>query len=162
MLLRQAFNMICHMPCHMAFGHFRWPWMVNWYLIFEGHSPVARLFKCRSLNICAAVYKISTGTHVSQSLCNSWASCHLKMCTPSEKLHFQLLWWVSSLLAKPLISYCSIDFAGLSLSRVHWTAALLSWWFCNRSHHHCQHSANCYNTCLFHSQQHFRMNTFYE
>jgi len=34
----------------------------------EGHSPVAGLFKCKLLNICAVFYQISTDS-------DSWASC---------------------------------------------------------------------------------------
>jgi len=41
----------------------------------EGHSPVAVLFKCNSLNICAAFYTISTNSVLAQFLCISTASC---------------------------------------------------------------------------------------
>ena len=37
----------------------------------EGHLAVAGLFKCKSSNIYAAIYKISTGTRVARSLCDN-------------------------------------------------------------------------------------------
>ena len=42
----------------------------------EGHSQVAELFKCNSLIICTAFYKISTDSVLTPSLGNSWASCY--------------------------------------------------------------------------------------
>ena len=41
----------------------------------EGHSPVAGLFKCNPLNICAAFYTISTDSVLARFLCISRASC---------------------------------------------------------------------------------------
>ena len=41
----------------------------------EDHSPVADLFKCTTLNICAAFYQISTDSVLARSLSDSWASC---------------------------------------------------------------------------------------
>ena len=42
---------------------------------FEGHSPVANLFKCNSSNICAAFYTLSTDSVLPRFLCISRASC---------------------------------------------------------------------------------------
>ena len=42
---------------------------------FEGHSPVAGLFKGNLSNICAAFYQISTDDVLAPSLSDSWASC---------------------------------------------------------------------------------------
>ena len=43
----------------------------------EGHLPVAGLFKCKPLNICAVFYQISTDSMLVQSLSDSWASFFL-------------------------------------------------------------------------------------
>ena len=43
----------------------------------EGHSQVARLFKCSLSNICAAFYTISTGSVLARFLCISRASCYI-------------------------------------------------------------------------------------
>ena len=42
---------------------------------FEGHSPVADVFKCNPSNICVAFYTISTGSVLAWFLCISRASC---------------------------------------------------------------------------------------
>ena len=42
----------------------------------EGHAPVAGLFKCNPLNICAAFYTISTDNVLARSLGISRASCY--------------------------------------------------------------------------------------
>ena len=42
-----------------------------------GNSLVAELFKCNSLTICVAFYKISNDTVCSMVLSDSWASCHM-------------------------------------------------------------------------------------
>ena len=42
---------------------------------FEGHSPVAGLFKCNPSNICAVYYQISTDSVLARSLNDNWASC---------------------------------------------------------------------------------------
>ena len=42
---------------------------------FEGHLPVARLFKCNPSNTCTAFYMISTDSVVARFLCVSRASC---------------------------------------------------------------------------------------
>ena len=41
----------------------------------EGHSPLADVFKCNPLNICAAFYTISTDSVLAWFLCISKASC---------------------------------------------------------------------------------------
>jgi len=41
----------------------------------EGHSPVADLFKCNLLNLCAALYMIPTDSVLPRFLCISRASC---------------------------------------------------------------------------------------
>ena len=41
---------------------------------FEGHSPVADVFKCNPSNICAAFYTISTDSVLAWFLCISRAS----------------------------------------------------------------------------------------
>ena len=42
---------------------------------FEGHSPVAHVFTCNPLNICAAFYTISTDSVLTWFLWISRASC---------------------------------------------------------------------------------------
>jgi len=42
---------------------------------FEGHLPVAGLFKCNPSNICAAFCTISTDGVLARFLCISRASC---------------------------------------------------------------------------------------
>ena len=42
---------------------------------FEGHSPVAGLFKCNPSNINAAFYTISTDSVLARFLCISRAFC---------------------------------------------------------------------------------------
>ena len=44
----------------------------------EGHSPVAGLFKCNPLNICAAFYTISTDSVLARFLCISRACFQYK------------------------------------------------------------------------------------
>ena len=41
----------------------------------EGHLPLAVVFKCNSLNICAAFYTTSTDSVLVWFLCISKASC---------------------------------------------------------------------------------------
>jgi len=41
----------------------------------EGHSPLADVFKCNLLNICVALYMISTNSVLTWFLCISRASC---------------------------------------------------------------------------------------
>ena len=41
----------------------------------ECHSPLADVFKCNLLNICAALYTISTNSVLVRFLCISRASC---------------------------------------------------------------------------------------
>ena len=41
----------------------------------EGHSPVADVFTCNPLNICAVFYTISTNSVLAWFLCISKASC---------------------------------------------------------------------------------------
>ena len=43
----------------------------------EGHLPVADLFVCNPLNICAVFYQISTDSMLVRSSSDSWASCWL-------------------------------------------------------------------------------------
>ena len=50
----------------------------------EGHSPVADLFKCNPLNICAVFYQISTDSALARSLSDSWASCPSRVRTDKE------------------------------------------------------------------------------
>jgi len=42
---------------------------------FEGHSPLADVFKCNPSNICVAFYTISTDSVLAWFLCISRASC---------------------------------------------------------------------------------------
>ena len=42
---------------------------------FEGHLPLADVFKCNPLNICAAFYTISTDSVLAWFLWISRASC---------------------------------------------------------------------------------------
>ena len=42
---------------------------------FEGHSPLADVFKCNPSNICAAFYTISTDSVLAWFLCINRASC---------------------------------------------------------------------------------------
>jgi len=41
----------------------------------DGHSLIAGLFKCNSLNICGAFYTISSDSVLARFLCISRASC---------------------------------------------------------------------------------------
>jgi len=41
----------------------------------EGHLPLADVFKCNLLNICAAFYTISTDSVLAWFFCISRASC---------------------------------------------------------------------------------------
>jgi len=41
----------------------------------EGHSPLADVFKCSPLNICAAFYTILTDSVLARFLCISRACC---------------------------------------------------------------------------------------
>jgi len=41
----------------------------------EGHLPLADVFKCNPLNICAAFYTISTESVLAWFLCINRASC---------------------------------------------------------------------------------------
>ena len=42
---------------------------------FEGHSPLADVFKCNPSNICLAFYTISTDSVLAWFLCINRASC---------------------------------------------------------------------------------------
>ena len=42
---------------------------------FEGHSPLADVFKCNPSNICLAFYTISTDSVLAWFLCINTASC---------------------------------------------------------------------------------------
>ena len=46
---------------------------------FEGHSPVADVFTCNPLNICAAFYTISTDSVLAWFLWISRASCQYSL-----------------------------------------------------------------------------------
>ena len=48
----------------------------------EGHLPLADVFKCNPLNICAAFYTISTDSVLAWFLCISRTSCFLSV--PNE------------------------------------------------------------------------------